>query len=178
LEEKQGIYLTSFQRQLLLKNLQGELRPEYRRRIEIMLLADLGQSQAHICTALGCAQETARYWITVAQVGQAHNWSNRAKGRPKTVNEQYLNRLKELVSHSPRDYGYSFQRWTAQWLSKHMAKELGIKVSYINMLLKEMGLSTCQKPALETNQDRDSNIEISDLQSDFSPEPLWIHNLI
>jgi len=40
----------------------------------------------------------------------------------------YLGRLKELVSHSPREYGYPFQRWTAQWLGKHLAKELGIKV--------------------------------------------------
>ena len=47
-------------------------------------------------------------------------------GRPKTVNEQYCDRLKELVSHSPREYGYPFQRWTAQWLGKHLAKELGV----------------------------------------------------
>ncbi|WP_339382242.1 hypothetical protein [Nostoc flagelliforme] len=38
-------YLTPFQRKLLLKSLEAELRPEYRRRIEIMLLADAGQSQ-------------------------------------------------------------------------------------------------------------------------------------
>jgi len=57
------------------------------------------------------------------------------------VNDQYLERLKELVSHSPRDYGYPFQRWTAQWLSKHL-KEFGIEVSdrHINRLLK-VGLS-------------------------------------
>jgi hypothetical protein len=40
---EQGQYLTPFQRKLLLKSLQAELRPEYRRRIEIMLLADSGQ---------------------------------------------------------------------------------------------------------------------------------------
>jgi transposase len=51
------------------------------------------------------------------------------------------------VNHSPREYGYSFSRWTGEWLAKHMAKELGITVSasYINMLLKEMGLSARQK---------------------------------
>jgi hypothetical protein len=51
--EKQGQCLTPFQRKLLLKSLQTDLRPEYRRRIEIMLLADTGQSQAQICKALG-----------------------------------------------------------------------------------------------------------------------------
>ena len=145
--ENESKYLTPFQRKLLLKSLEADLRPEYRRRIEIMLLADAGQSQAQICKALLCAQETARYWITMAQTGQVHSWDDRAMGRPKTVNEQYLARLQELVNHDPRKYGYSFSRWTGLWLAKHLAKELDITVSagYINMLLKEMGFSVRQK---------------------------------
>jgi transposase len=103
-------------------------------------------------------------------------------GRPKTVNEQYLARLKELVSHSPREYGYPFQRWTAQWLGKHLAKELGIKVSdcHINRLLKEMGLSTRQRREsahLGTDGTKDSNITIRDLQSSPDPNFLWSLNL-
>ncbi len=120
--EKQGQCLTPLARKLLHKSLQVDLRPEYRRRIEIMLLADTGQSQAQICEALGCSQETARYWIAMAQAGLAHNWNDRPMGRPKAVNEQYLDRLKELASHSPREYGYPFERWTAQWL---MTEEAG-----------------------------------------------------
>lgn len=142
--EKQGQYLTPFQRKLLKKSLQTDLRPEYRRRIEIMLLADEGCSQAQICEALLCSQETARHWMVMVQTGQAHQWNDRPIGRPKTVNEQYLARLKELASSSPREYGYAFRRWTGQWLSKHLAKELGIEISacHINRLLKQMGLST------------------------------------
>jgi transposase len=181
--EKQGQYLTPFQRKLLLKSLEADLRPEYRRRIEIMLLADKGQSQALICKALGCSPEMARYWIVMAQTGQAHHWNDHPMGRPKTVNEQYLACLKELVSHSPREYGYPFQRWTAQWLGKHLTKELGIKVSdcHINRLLKEMGLSTRQRrqsAQLGTNGTKDSNITIRDLQSSPDPNFLWSLNLI
>jgi transposase len=181
--EKLGLYLTPFQRKLLLKSLEADLRPEYRRRIEIMLLADTGQSQAQICKALGCSAEMARYWIVMAQTGQAHHWNDHPMGRPKTVNEQYLARLKELASHSPREYGYSFQRWTAQWLGKHLAKELGIKVSdcHINRLLKEMGLSTRQRresAQLGTDGAKDSNITIRDLQSSPDPNFLWSLNLI
>jgi transposase len=179
--EKPGQYLTPFQRKLLLKSLQAELRPEYRRRIEIMLLADQGQSQAQICEALGCAQETARYWIVMAQTGKAHNWDDCPMGRPKTVNQQYLDRLKELVSHSPREYGYAFQRWTGQWLSKHLAKELEISVSpqHINRLLKQMGLSTRPKPATdEATVDRpntsNSSLVIRDLTSTSAPESLGL----
>ncbi|MCC5649489.1 helix-turn-helix domain-containing protein [Nostoc sp. XA013] len=179
--DKQGIYLTAFQRKLLLKNLETDLRPEYRRRIEIMLLADAGQSQTQICEALGCSQETARHWITIAQTGQAHHWSDRAMGRPKAVNEQYLARLQELASHSPREYGYSFERWTAQWLSKHLAKEMGIKVSacHINRLLKEMGLSTRQirkTAGQEIDNTKNSRITIGNLLPNAEPDFRWSLN--
>jgi putative transposase len=136
--------LTAFQRDRLQKSLKDDLRPEYRRRIEIMLMADDGQSQTQICEALGCSHETARYWIMIAQSGKALQWSDRPMGRPKTVNNHYRDRLRELMNHSPREFGYAFQRWTARWLAKQLEKELGIAVSsrYINYLLKDMGLST------------------------------------
>jgi transposase len=184
--EHQSQCLTPFQRKLLLKNLQDDLRPEYRRRIEIMLLADKGQSQAQICKALGCSQEMARYWIVMAQTGNAHRWSDHPMGRPKTVNEQYCDRLKELVNHSPREYGYAFQRWTAQWLATHLAKELGIEISacHINRLLKQMGLSTRTKnnsPEAVTDSIQHSHIIICDLQSsslpDFSRLPIALREV-
>ncbi|MBW4560380.1 MAG: helix-turn-helix domain-containing protein [Mojavia pulchra JT2-VF2] len=166
-------FLTSFQRKVLLKNLQADLQPEYRRRIEIMLLADSGKSQTHICEILGCSQEMARYWIAVAQAGLAHKWNERPIGRPKTVNHQYLERLKELVSCSPREYGYGFSCWTAQWLSKHLAKEFGIEISdrHINRLLKQMGLSTKRKSSYQqqTNCLKNAGITICDLQSNSQP---------
>ena len=181
--ENQSLYLTPFQRKLLLKSLEIDLRPEYRRRIEIMLLADAGQSQTQICKALGCSQEAARYWIAIASSGNAHHWSDRPLGRPKAVNEQYLARLKELASHSPREYGYPFERWTGQWLSKHLAKELGIKVSscHINRLLKEMGLST--RPRIHTTENyfshqQNSGITIGDLSSHAEPSFLWQFSLM
>lgn len=182
--EKQGQHLTPFQRKLLLKSLQADLRPEYRRRIEIMLLADTSQSQTQICEALGCSAEMARYWISMAQTGNAHQWGDRPMGRPKTVNEQYLTRLKELVTNSPRECGYVFHRWTAQWLSRHLEKELGVKVSscHINRLLKQMGLSTRPQPVTEElaqQTDCGSSLVIRNLTSTCAPESaLWLTNPI
>lgn len=176
--ELQSQLLTPFQRKLLLKNLEADLRLEYRRRIQIMLMADSGQSQAQICDTLRCSQETARYWITMARAGKAHCWQDCPMGRPKTVDTQYLNRLKDLVNYSPREYGYPFKRWTAKWLGKHLAKELGIQVSdrYISMLLKEMGLSTRSRSVSveelqggrdvsDRSEEKDSIIAIRDLAS-------------
>ncbi len=144
---RESKFLTPFQRQVLLKNLAADLQPEYRRRLEIILLADMGKSQAQICEILGCSQEMARYWIAIAKAGLAHKWQERLVGRPKIANDQYILRLKELVSHSPREYGYAFACWTALWLSRHLAQEFGIEISdrHINRLLKQMGLST-KKP--------------------------------
>lgn len=182
--ENRSQLLTPFQRKLLQKSIQVDLRPEYRRRIEIMLRADAGQSQAQICEALGCTQETARYWIGMAQAGNAHHWNDRPMGRPKAINNEYMERLKELVSHSPREYGYSFQRWTAQWLNKHLAKEFGIEVSdrHINRLLKEMGLSTRQKRQKDapeiSNSTKGSSIRIGDLPASSSPNLQWSPNFI
>lgn len=170
-EIQESKFLTPFQKRALLKCWQSNLQPEYRRRIEIMLLADIGKSQSQICEILGCSQEMARYWIGLAQAGLAHKWNERPIGRPKIVNDQYLARLRELVSHSPRDYGYAFTYWTAQWLSKHLANEFNIQISdrHINRLLKQMGLSTKGKSSSPCktypNPSQDSRITICDLQS-------------
>nr|AVH79619.1 translposase [Nostoc sp. PCC 9201] len=172
-----GKFLTPFQRRLLQKRLQEVLLDSHRQRIEIMLLADQGKSQTAICQILGCCPATARYWMHIARAGMAHQWQDCPIGRPKAVNEKYLERLKELISHSPRDYGYSFRRWTASWLQKHLAKELGIEVSdrHIKRLLKNMGLSTITKKnkLLETadKNANQSSISIDDLKLENISEP-------
>ena len=170
-----GKYLTAFQRELLQKSLREDLSNKQRQRIYIMLLADEGQTQAQICQKLGCCQATARHWIMMARIKQAHHWKSNPIGRPLTVNEEYRQRLKELVMKKPqevnvpnREYKYPFRRWTAQKLSQHLHLELGIKVTpqHLNRLLKEMGLSTRQQPALEKNKVRSrKGIQINNLDS-------------
>jgi transposase len=92
-------------------------------------------------------------------------WRRSTVGRPKTVNDHYLTRLKELVSHSPKQFGYPFDRWTAQWLKKHLVKETGLEVSdrHINRLLKQMGLST--RSSAMHPQHPHLGLTIGDLQS-------------
>jgi transposase len=174
-----GQYLTPFQRKLLEKSLQENLPELYRQRVEIMLLADRGKSQAEICQLLGCSQATANRWILVAQSGMAHEWQKRRRGRPQKVNEQYLERLKELVSHSPRDFGYAFERWTGHWLSKQLEKEFGLKLSgqHINRLLKHIFPHSNNLFQKEINIPSNSRLIIRDLplpNSVNSPGSLFI----
>ena len=176
--QKQGKYLTPFQRQLLQKSLQDNLPQQYRLRIEIMLLADQGKTQTQIFQTLGCSPGTARQWICIARSGQAHNWNHSPIGKPKTVNDEYLERLKQVVSHDPREFGYPFQRWTSQWLSKHLANELGVEVGdrHIRRLLQDMGLSTRPKSSSpkEATQTDTSSIVIGDLSSAKAPNSFII----
>ena len=167
-----GSCLTSFQRKLLEKSLDKKLTRQYRQRIEIMLLADEGKTQTQIREAIGCSLATARYWIFIAQSGQAQQWKNHPIGRPQEVNEQYLERLKELVTNSPKKCGYAFERWTANWLGKHLAKEFGVEFSdrHINRLIKKMGLSTktlsAQTDETISQNAKRKNIAIRDLTSE------------
>ncbi|NJK70201.1 MAG: helix-turn-helix domain-containing protein [Microcoleus sp. SU_5_3] len=174
---KQCHILTPFQRKCLQKSLQENLPELYRLRIEIMLLADEGKTQTQICKALGCSQGMVRHWTLVARSGQAHNWQDIQIGRPKSLNDAHIERLKKLVSHNPKEFGYSFQRWTGKWLSKHLAKEFGIEVSdrHINRLLKQLGLSTRSKPVntediQHQNDTSTFKIAIGDLTSTTLPE--------
>jgi len=157
-DEVVSLYLTEFQKSSLQKSLQTEDRKVYRQRIQIILLADQGISQTSICQILNCASDTARYWIIITKTGLAHFCSEISVGRPKKINDEYLVRLQQLISHSPKDYGYSFNRWSGQSLSKHLAKEFEIEISprHLNRLLKDIGLSfkknqlTKNKPVFTT----------------------------
>lgn len=158
-------YLTALERQILEQNLVEDLPQTYRQRIEIMLLADEGKKQAEIIQILGCCQDTARRWMLMARTGMALNWRENPVGRPKKVDAQYQARLKELATHSPTEFGYSFRRWTANWLKKHLAKELNIEVSdrHVNHLLKKMGLSTKLNENLTSTSVENQRLKIYDL---------------
>ena len=142
-----GSFLSDFQRQMLLKSLQENCSQSQRQRIQIMLLADEGITQAEICQILGCCPATARHWIHIARQGMAHQWQDSRIGRTKSVSDEYLQRLKELFYSSPRDYGYICEQWTLTRLHKHLYQEFGFKVSdrHFKRLLKQMGLSTRRK---------------------------------
>jgi transposase len=139
--EHKTLYLTAFQRKLLLKKLcEDTLSSLHRQRIKIMILADEGLSQSVICLEVGCCATTARHWIHMARSGMAHLWEDSPRGRPKIVTDAYLERLQELLTQNPREYKYPFSRWTAGWLHKHLAQEYGIEVSlrHFKRLLKQV----------------------------------------
>jgi transposase len=160
-----GRYLTDFQLQSLEAALKEDLAPEYRQRIDIMLLTNAGRTQAQICRQVGCSPLTARHWMMMAKTSQAHLWQEQPIGRPKTVSDRYHQRLLEVAQMSPQQFGYAFSRWTGEWLSKHLLGELNIKISarHINRLLKEANGESIKQGSPEPVER--SQIKIGDLYS-------------
>lgn len=178
--QKRNRFLSDFQRQYLENSLKKDLSKQYSQRIQIMLLADEGKTQTKICQELGCSQSTARHWIATAKSGQAHQWNHSTIGRPQVMDEQCLERLRELVSHSPKevkvpncDFTYSARHWTGKKLSEHLSAELGIKISdrHVNRLLKQMGLSTRPKAdsvaETHTEPTRNNTIKIGEIKNNI-----------
>jgi transposase len=178
--EHKNLYLTPFQRKLLLKKLNEDALSQIsRQRVQIMILADEGMSQSTICQEVRCCASTARHWSQMARSGMAHLWEESPRGRPKVVTDDYLERLRELLTQSPRDYKYPFARWTADWLRKHLTQEYEIEVSlrHFKRLLKQVKDSTDFHPVINQRPQADvtllrgnrsttgssSNLKIADL---------------
>ena len=136
-----GKYLSLSQRQQLLEILTEPNIPDIdRKRIQIILFADEGKSQGEIRKLLDCTAATASKWILIAESGKIDRWQKYRRGRPSKVDQFYLDRLKELISKSPRDFGYSFKRWSGVWLARHLEKEFGVALTptHINRLRKQL----------------------------------------
>jgi transposase len=163
---KKNQCLSNFQRKQLQKLLHDQnLSDTHYRCIRIMLLADQGKSQAEICQILNCSTATASRWMILAKSGKAHQWRAHLRGRPKKINDRYLERLYQLLAENPGDYGYEYDQWSGQRLSKQLERELGIKVSgqHLNRLLKEMSANK-KKPDKQSIKPRsNSRLIIEDL---------------
>jgi transposase len=158
--------LTPFQREYLKKQLQqNDLHQQLQQRIKIMLLADEGKTQSEICRLLGCSTATAGHWILLAKAQMAHQFIDIPRGRPKLANDGYKKRLQELIQSNPTEHGYGFRRWTAQWLSEHLAKELGVTVSarHVSRLIKEIESSTLSQTNTPEPEIQGSRITIHNL---------------
>jgi transposase len=170
-ENSPGLYLTPFQRQLLGESIDRDLPAAHRQRLEIMLLTDAGKTQAEICRSLGCSAATASRWMQLTRAGLAHQYLEYPVGRPKLVTDEYIEFLRELLGHSPKDYGYPFKTWTVSWLGKHIAKEKGIEVSqsHLKRVMRELGLSTRTSVQPPSGYSK-ANISIADLSDRSLPD--------
>ena len=136
-----GKYLSLSQRQQLLEILTEPNIPSIdRKRIQIILFTDEGKSQGEIRKLLDCTAATASKWILIAESGKIDHWQKYRCGRASKADQSYLDLLRELISKSPRYFGYSFKWWSGLWLAQHLEKEFGVALTptHINRLRKQL----------------------------------------
>jgi transposase len=161
-----GLYLTAIQRVDLQQKLQlKKANFSYQQRISIMLLADEGRSRSEICELLGCCFSTASRWINAVQMGA---WQCESVGRPTVIDDGYTNCLRRLLESSPRDHGYSVNRWTVSSLNKYLSEKSGVSISdrHLKRLLKDLGLSTLSRPSQPGLPHKSNRIRIADINND------------
>lgn len=107
-------------------------------------------------------------------MGMSSDCGKRSVGRPTVINEKYINCLYELLESSPRNCGYTFDRWTVYWLNKHLSKESGIFVSdrHLKRLLKDLGWSTLSKPNRSSLPHKNNRIRIADISPSYLVDEL------
>lgn len=131
------------------KELQKALKTEAlavtRERILIILLRNEGKTYDEISGILGCCKRQVWYWCNYGNPKDIESLRDkRKKGNNKKATEEYIEKLTEVVTKEPDEFGYEFGRWTVARLVTHMEKETGILLgnTQLRNILKKRNLST------------------------------------
>jgi len=82
------------------------------------------------------------------------------RGRPRRLQVEHLQRLRQTVLTSPRKLGYAFTAWTLPRLAEFLQRRTGVTVQphYLGRLLHRMGIARRRpKHVLEGKRDEDAH---------------------
>ena len=106
-------------------------QPEVRQRAIAIRLLHLGHQPEVVADMLAVAASTIWNWHRRYRAGGISGLANRAKsGRPAKADDHYLAEVERTLDSDPRALGYAFSVWTINKLRKHLAKQIGILLSY------------------------------------------------
>lgn len=126
----------------LVNALATDKRADVLRRCNVVHLLHLGHSLVEIETRLGVDRVTAWNWHPrFENEGVEGLHDKKRQGRPRKVNDAYLEVLEEALSTSPGAYGYDFAIWTHARLLEHLYHKTGIQISLRTLatLMRELG---------------------------------------
>lgn len=150
--------LRHFERSRIQKALKTAFDPQYRDRLDAVLLSDHGLSCERIGTLLGKHSDTVRLWIKDYQrFGFDGLEVGKSPGRPRMIDRDGEQCLREALEQNPRDMGYRFTRWTLSTLIEHLYQRVHVRVSepVMSKTLRKMGYSYKRpKHSLKHRQNR------------------------
>lgn len=132
----------------------------------IILLSADGKSVPNIADIVKRNPHTVRDWLKRYIDSGISGLSRKfSPGRPKHKRELVENRIKEIINHSPEQYGYTDTTWTIPLIAHDVAENLKISASEdtVTRALKKLGYSY-KRPSKKTPEneklDRHEKLEL------------------
>ncbi len=126
----------------------------YFHRLDVILHVLQGASPYEAARLFGHSPRTVEYWIhRLLSDGLAGLWEGNRSGRPSRLSATNLQKLRNELQSSPRDFGYEQNLWDGVLLSHHLAKEYSISLSVrqCQRLFHKLGFSL-QRPRRQASE--------------------------
>lgn len=125
---------------IIAKAVKSDKRPEVRQRAMGLRLLHEGQTPQEVAEIMAVSQPTVYTWHHRWQENGLEGLANRPKsGRPRKADDEYVERLEEIIEQDPQELGYTFTIWTADRLRLHLEVLTGklLGPTQFRALLKE-----------------------------------------
>lgn len=130
---------------------------EYRRCLAILLRAR-GAHPRDVVEALGVTRRSLERWVkTYRAHGVAGLRGRKRPGRRRRIGEAQRRSIAETVLKGPKAFGYLKNEWSIRLLSRHLTRELGIKISKTHVweILRELRIVYKRPKAVVKSPDPD-----------------------
>jgi len=99
-------------------------------RLRAVLWSEQGQSTTQMARLLGKHSTTVQRWLhDYLRFGVRGLQPGRSPGRPRLLDADGEECLRQAVLTQPRDLGYRFTRWSAAMLAEHLHRAVHVRVS-------------------------------------------------
>jgi len=140
------VRLKYYERTRIQKALRAAHDPQYRNRLDAMLLSDHGLPCERIARFLGVHADTVRLWLNdFRRFGFDGLNVGKSPGRPLAVDAEGEACLRQALAVNPRALGYRFTRWTLATLAEHLYRQTHVRVSIAALSRTLCRLSYCYK---------------------------------
>jgi len=107
----------------------------YAERLRAVLWSEQAKSVSKIAKLLGRHNSTVQRWLhDYRRFGWRGLEVRQSPGRPRSIDADGEQCLREALASNPRDLGYRFTRWTAVTLGEHLYRETHTRVSELTIL--------------------------------------------
>lgn len=121
--------LKSWARHRLLREFKQARDPQYRDRLDAVLLSAEGWAISRIAKCFGKDYGTVRLWILDFNRLGFDGIKVIKHGAAPKIDADGEACLRQALSRNPRDLGYRFTRWTLPALAEHLYREVHVRVS-------------------------------------------------